>query len=528
LVALAVLFAAIIAPASAQVRVLRMALPGSDVLSLDPQGFCCRGQREVLFPASDAQVLAQIYEGLVRYDPQTLQPVPALAESWDISPDGLVYTFHLRAATFHNGDRFVAGDVVNSLNRLADPPDGIVPGPSFAGPLIVRNIAGYEEVLDGLTFALSGVKAIDERTVEITLGAPNTALLSLLAMPPAAIVPLEQAVDPTTFSGSAVGTGPFMVEEWVRQVQITLVRNPNYWGPAPALDRVVMRVLPDRSMALGEFMAGHLEIAFLLPADAARLSTEPPSQSRVQKQTILSLFWLPLNLNSPPLDNVQVRQAMSMAIDRQAIVDGVLQGLGTPAHGPIPPGLLAYDPSYNPFPYNPVGARELLTAAGYPDGIDVEFRTWTDQPENPVFGAVQEQWAQVGIRSSFYNSDYNALASDMAQCSIMIGAGSWTGNYADPDDYFLPLPLTGNNPMGANCGYGQFPEVERLAQEALLLPVGPERDVLYREAERVAVENVLGIFLYHRGAAMVMNERVRGAYLDGFGNVRLESVSLEG
>jgi ABC-type transport system substrate-binding protein len=523
-----------VGPSAAQERVLRMAVPEGEVLSLDPHGFCCRGYQQIYFPGGDAQVLLNIFDGLVQYDPQTLQPVAALAESWDISDDGLVYTFHLREARFHDGSGFTAHDVVNSFNRLANPPAGIIPGPTYAAPLIVGSIAGYadiqvgyEESLRGLAQSLTGLRVVDDRTVEITLSVPNSAFLSTLTMPPAAIIPLEKAVNPTAFSGNPVGTGPFMVEEWAPQDHVTLVRNPNYWGEAPALDRVILRMIPDKSAMMAEFLAGNLDIALVPPSDIVRIRADSAFQGRVQEQSILSVFWLIPNLTRPPLDNLQVRQALAIAIDRQAIVASVLQGQGVPAHGPLPPGLPAYDPNYNPFPFDPNRARELLAQAGFPNGVDVEFRTWTDELEGRVLTEIQAQWAAVGIRATFHQTDYPSYSNDMAQCNMLIGVQSWAGDYADPNNFIMPL-ATDASPTAAACGFGQIPEVKELALQALRLPPGTERDGVYRQAERAIVENVLGIYVYHRGATLVVGENVQGAFLDSYNNVLLDPISLPG
>ncbi len=504
-----------------------MALSEGEVLSLDPHGFCCRGYQQVFYQGGDAEVLVNIFEELVQYDPHTLQPVPALAESWDISDDGLVYTFHLREARFHDGSRFTSHDVVTSFNRLANPQEGIIPGPTYAAPLIVGSIAGYAAIQDGSAQSLSGLREVDERTLEITLSTPDSAFLHALTMPPAAIIPLEKAVNPTEFSRNPVGTGPFMFEEWTPQDHISLVRNPDYWGEPPTLDRVIMRMIPDKSVMMAEFLAGNLDIAFVPAPDAARIRVDPAFQGRVQDQSLLSTFWLIPNLTRPPLDNLQVRQALATAIDRQAIVASALQGQGVPAHGPLPPGLPAYDPNYNPFPYDPNRARELLAQAGFPDGIDVEFRTWTDELESPVLAEIQAQWANVGIRATFHQTDYPSYSGDMAQCNMLIGVQSWTGDYADPDNFIMPL-ATDASPTAAACGFGQAPQVKQLALQALTLPPGTARDDLYRQAERAIVENVLGIYVYHRGATLVVGEHVQGAFLDSFNNVLLDSISLTG
>jgi ABC-type transport system substrate-binding protein len=514
-------------PSAAQENVLRMALPEGEVVSLDPHGFCCRGYQQFFYQGGDAEVLINIFDGLVQYDPHTLQPVPALAESWEISGDGLVYTFHLREARFHDRSRFTSHDVVNSLNRLAHPQEGIIPGPTYAAPLIVGRIEGYAAIQADSAQALSGLREVDERTLEITLSAPNPAFLHALTMPPAAIIPLERAVNPTEFSRSPVGTGPFMVEEWAPQDHITLVRNPDYWGEPPALDRVIMRMIPDRSLMMAEFLVGNLDIVFVPSSEAAPIRADATFQGRVQDQSLLSTFWLIPNLTRPPLDNLQVRQALAIAIDRQAIVAGVLQGQGVPAHGPLPPGLPAYDPNYNPFPYDPNRARELLAQAGFPDGIDVEFRTWTDEPESPALTEIQTQWAAVGIRATFYQTDYQSYSGDIARCNMLIGVQTWTGDYADPDNFITPL-VTDASPTAAACGFGQVPEVKQLAQQALSLPPGEARNELFRQTERAVVENVLGIYVYHRGATLVVGQNVQGAFLDSYGNVLLDPISLAG
>jgi ABC-type transport system substrate-binding protein len=384
---------------------------------------------------------------------------------------------------------------------------------------------GYPEVADGSAETLSGLQAMDDETVEITLSAPNSAFLPALTMIPAAILPIDDANE-AGFEEHPIGTGPFMLQEWVRQDHLTLAANPDYWGGAPALDGAILRVIPEKSVVLVEFLAGNLDFAIVPPTDVAAIKADPSLEGRVQDQAILSIFWLPLNVTRPPLDNLQVRQAMSIAIDRQAIVDSVLQGQGAVAHGPLPPGLSAYDPDYNPYPYDPDRARQLLADAGFADGIDVEIRTWTDEVENRVLAAIQANWADVGIRAAINRTEYTAYINDLISCNLMIGTSSWTADYADPDNFIIPIPLSDNSPQGEACGFGQFPRVEELALEALTLPLGPERDDLYRQSERAAVDDAMSIFLYHRGATLAWGPNVQGAYLDPYNEVRLYPISL--
>src|SRR5262245_21195723 len=195
-----------LSPVAAQSeKVVRMALQEGDANSLDPQQYQTLGE---------FQVLQNVYEGLFNYDQKTLQPVPALAEKYDVSSDGLKYTFHLRKGVkFHNGREFNADDVKFSFNRLADPKQAT----TYAGSLVLGTVVGFDDVASGKTADLKGVKVVDPLTVEVSLSQANSAFLPQLTMVPAAIIPKEAVADATKFDENPVGTGPFKVTEWKRQ-----------------------------------------------------------------------------------------------------------------------------------------------------------------------------------------------------------------------------------------------------------------------------------------------------------------------
>src|SRR5258708_1485098 len=222
-------------PATAQgEKVLRVALQEGDANSLDPQQLQTLGE---------GQILSNIYEGLVQYDPKTLQPVAAIAEKWDISSDGLKYTFHIRKGVkFHNGRELTADDVLYTFNRLGNKKVAT----TYAVSIILGSIAGYADVDSGKATELSGVKVIDPQTVEITLSASNSAFLPILTMQQAVIIPKEAADKPDTFATNPVGTGAFKFVEWKRQEQVTLEAFPDYWRGKAKIDKAIMRVIPEK------------------------------------------------------------------------------------------------------------------------------------------------------------------------------------------------------------------------------------------------------------------------------------------
>ncbi len=494
-------------------KVVRLALPEGDANSLDPQ------QLQTL---AEGQILSQVYEGLVQYDQKTLQPVPALAEKWDVSADGLKYTFHIRKGVkFHNGREVTADDVKYTFNRLGDKKVAT----TYAVSIILGSIAGYADVDAGKATDLSGVKVIDPQTVEITLSSPNSAFLPILTMQQAVIIPKEAADDAKKFTEAPVGTGPFKLTEWKRQEQVTLVANPDYWRGKPQIDKAILRVIPEKSSAMVEFTAGNLDMVIVPPPDVMRIKADASLKDRIQDIAILSSWWLVLNQTQAPLDNVKVRQALNYAVDRDSIVKSVLQGQGVVSSGPIPPGLSSYDPNYKPYPFDLDKAKQLLTDAGFANGVDIEIRTWTDETENRTLAAIQATWAKANIRAKINRSEYTAYINDLNPCHMQIGTYSWTADYADADNFTLAMMGLGNSTM-AGCGFGKVPNFEDPAKKALTLPLGKDRDALYQQFQKNAVDNAVGVFVYHFGRTLLVAPNVKGAWLDGLNMVRLYPISV--
>ncbi len=470
--------------------------------------------------ADEFQVLYNVCEGLVSYDAKTLAPIPGLAESWKISDDGKVYTFTLRKGVkFSNGREVTADDVVYSLTRLGNPTTGT----SYTS-LLLNNVAGFAEMRakDSKVTELSGVKAVDAGTVEIALTAPTASFLNQLALPGGMIV-AKEAAEAEGFNEKPVCTGPYTVQEWTRQSQLVLAANDSYWGGAPAIKTATLKVIPQQSQQVIEFEANGLDVAWVPEPDLSRIKGDETLSKELQTVPLNSIFHLRVNLKDPVLGNVKVRQALATAIDRQTIIDTVLQGQGAPAEGIIPPGLAAYDPSYKPYEYNIEKAKQLLSEAGYPNGVEITVRTGQVETENRVLAAIQQQVADAGITLKIDSTEKSVYDADRGACKMQLGTIGWGMDYPDADDVvFLIGPASAGSRN--KCGYtADDPTVKQIGDllaKGSTLPLGADRDAVYREAEKVGMDAALIIPIYHGTRSVLVNSRLGGTAVDANSIIR--------
>ncbi|MBE2269426.1 MAG: ABC transporter substrate-binding protein [Anaerolinea sp.] len=490
--------------------------------------------------ADEFLVLRNVYEGLIGYDPVTLEPVPALAESWTVSDDGTVYTFTLRqGVTFSDGSTLDAADVKYTLDRLADRDTGT----SYTAGLILGNVVGWAEVRpptpsvgEGTPTpppvepadSISGVEVVDEQTVRITLANPTSTFLSRLTLPGGFIIP-EGSADSTDFNTQSVGTGPYILTENTPSTQVVLTANPNYWGGAPAVGQVTIRVIPEQSVQVIEYEAGGLDIVRVPQADLPRVRGDANLSAQFVEIPTLSTFHLRVNLNDPVLGDPLVRRALAMAIDRQAIIDSVLQGQGVPADGLYPPGLSAYDADFNPFPYDPEAARALLAEAGYPDGVDIVFRTGQIETEVRVLNAIAQTAAPAGFNITVNSTERSVWDADRTACNMQAGSIAWGLDYPDPENV-AQLVLAGTSRTRINCGYGEyegFDRVQELFTQGLAQAPGEERIATFRELEQFAVgELAVVIPIYHGASSYLISPRIGGSPIDNQGNMRFANITL--
>jgi ABC-type transport system substrate-binding protein len=521
-------FAAFATTTLAQDAAVTVAFAESQPTTLDPHAARTN---------DDFLVIRNVCEGLTNYDPVTLLPIPALAESWTVSDDGLVYNFTLRSGvTFSDGSTLDAADVKYSFDRLSDP----ALGTSYTAGLVLRDIAGWAEARPPVTAvgdgtptpvptppagAISGVSVVDEQTVAITLTVPVTSFLTRLTLPGAVVIAEGSATD---FANGPVCTGPYTVTEFVQNDHVTLAANESYWGGTPAVKTATIRVIPEASAQVIEFEAGSLDISLAPEADIPRIRDDEALSAQLVSIPTLSLYNFRVNLNDPKMGDVRVRRALSLAIDRQLVIDTVLQGQGVPAQALFPPGLTAYDASYNPFERNVEEAKALLAEAGYPDGIELTVRTDQNETENRVLNAIAATVAEAGITFIVNSTEASIYTEDRTACTMELGGIRWTMDYPDPEN--MVVLLLPNAATRVNCGYGTVDvaaEINELYTQAISLPLGEERDGLFRQIEQIAMDNVLIVPVYHGVFTRLVSSRLGGTPIDNNGTLRFGLMTLE-
>ncbi len=487
--------------------------------------------------ADEFLVLRNVGEGLVTYDPKTLAPVPALATSWDISSDGLVYTFHLRdGVTFSDGSTFDANDVKYSFDRLAN----ATTGTSYTAGLVLGSVVGWSDARPSVpsvgegtptpepptpATSISGVKVVDPMTVEITLTKPHPSFLESLTLPGGFIVAEGQ----TDFSNGPIGTGPYKITENTPDQQVVLTANDSYWGGAPAVKTAVIKVIPEQSTQVLEYQSGGLDIVNVPPSQLAVLQGDPTFSKQLEKIPTLSTYLLRINLHDDLLKNPAVRIALASAIDRQTIVDTVLQGQGVPAYGLFPPGLSAYSADFNPFPYDPAKIKQNLADAGYPDGITITLRTDQVETNIAVLNAVQQTAAPAGITINVSSTESSVYAQDRNNCTMQAGLVAWGFDYPDPENVATQV-LAGTVKSRINCGYKDYENVDKvqaLYDQAVATPLGADRDALWQQYQALAVGQEAAVIpIYHGVSTYAINPRLGGTPIDNQGNLQFNLITL--
>jgi peptide/nickel transport system substrate-binding protein/oligopeptide transport system substrate-binding protein len=511
LAALAAVSLAVALPAAAQERAAgdggayRRPL-GNDPVTLDPARIAD------VFSRSVAQ---QLFDGLVQFD-QTLTIMPALAQFWKASRDGRVWTFTLRKGVrFHHGRELTADDVVFSLTRLVDPAVKSGTADLFLG------IRGAREFREGKAASVSGLVALDSSTVQVTLAEATVPFVSLLGVGHAKIVPRDAVTElGEAFGTRPVGTGPFRFVRWERGKEIVLAANRDYFDGAPRLGRVVFRIFPGgaRDAVYQEFRQGGLEDAPVPARDYRQVVAS--AQHQYVRRPMFSLRHYGLNVRQAPLDDRRVRQALTHAIDRGAIVEEIFLSRFLPARGILPPGTLGYNPQVRGYAHDPARARHLLAQAGYPGGRGLPpLHIWSAVRDEDVLkehDRMRQDLAAVGVRAEFqYLPDWPAYTRRLGERSFPVYLYAWFADVPDPEN-FLGKLFHSQSPRNYT-GYASR-VVDRLLEEARQEEEPARRVERYRQAEELVLDDAPIIPVWHYTYERLFQSYVRGVEVSGLGD----------
>ena len=435
------------------------------------------------------RAVAYLFDGLTRFTPGG-QVEPALATSWDVSPDGLRYTFHLRTdVRFHDGRPLRAGHVARSFRRVLDPA-------TKAGTVWpLYPIRGARAIADG-TGTILGVDTPDDSTVVITLDAPFAIFPKLLAMPVASVVPDSTGPD---FSEHPIGSGPWRLVEWKHDEYLKFARNPEYFGGAPSIDTLIARIIPEPSTAVAEFESGTVDILYV-PEDQTRAWEKTDAQKATMVSApALRLWYMGVNVTRGPLTDVRVRQAIAHALDVPTLLAQLLAGRGTVAAGVIPPTLEGFDASRAPFAYDTLAARRLLAAAGNPNGIDLELWSSQTAPMPRLAQAIQAYLAVVGVRVKLVQRDASSMRAAARAGQTDLVVKDWYADYPDAENFLYPLLHSANAGAGGNVSFFRDSTFDRLVDASRREGNATQRAALYRQADSVgyAQMGMVPLFFYN-------------------------------
>jgi oligopeptide transport system substrate-binding protein len=483
---------------------------GAEPQDLDPQ---------TVTGVPEHKLMMALFEGLVAEDPKDLHPIPGLADRWEISDDGLVYTFHLRPGVkWSDGVPITAQEAVESYQRMLSP--ALASEYSY----LLWFAVGAEEYTKGkLTdFSKTGFKALDASTLQITLKSPTPYLLKIIAshyawtLVPTHVVKkfgkLDQKRTAWTRTGNHVGSGPFMLKDWVPQQKITVVRNPHYWDAATVkLDAIEFYPTEDIATEERMFRTGQLDMTNELPA--SKIDTyrkERPEALRIDPW--LGVYFYRCNVTRPPLTDKRVRRALALAIDRESLVKAVARGDQLPAYGISYPGTAGYFPRAK-LTGGLAEAKRLLAEAGYPDGKGcppIELLYNTSENHRAIAEAIQQMWRKnLGVEVTLRNEEWKVyLTTQHETHDFTLQRAGWIADYVDPH-VFLEIWTTGN---GNNDTLWSNPEYDRLFQQALAAKNDTDRYEIYQKMDAILVDEVPVIPIYFYTRVHALSPRVKGYY----------------
>lgn len=493
--------------------------------------FCSEGSPENFNPqlytsgtSVDASA-APLFNRLVDFKVGTTELVPSLAESWEISPDGTVYTFHLRRGVKFHSNKFFkpsremnADDVIFSFMRQMDAknPYHNVSGGSYA------NFESLE-----LSKLIKKIDKPDEYSVRFTLSHAEAPFLADLAWYFASIHSAEYADKmlaagtPEKVDMNPIGTGPFMLVQYQKDSRILYKAFPEYWQGRAKLDRLVYSITPDASVRYAKLEKNECQVMpFPNPADLPRMRANP--DITLMQKSGLNTGFLSFNTTKAPLDQVKVRQALAMAINKPAIIDAIFKGTGTAAKNILPPDVWSADKDLQDYAYDPARAKTLLQEAGIKPGTEIALWAMPVQrPYNPnarrMAEMIQADWAKVGIKASIVSYEWGEYLKRVKGGEHHAALMGWTTATGDPDNFFGPLYSCTSANGGSNSSKWCYAPFEKIITMARAEQDHSKRVALYQQAQQIMHEQMPAVMIAHSTIFEPVRKSVSGYEIDPFG-----------
>jgi oligopeptide transport system substrate-binding protein len=467
--------------------------------------------------------LMQLFSGLLRLG-DNLEPAPDIAERWEISNNGQTYTFYLRQdVKFQDGKLVTAADFKYSWERACAPQTGSLTAATYLG-----DIVGVREVLAGQTAEISGVKVVDDYTLEVTIDAPKSYFLSKLTYPTAFVVDKADVAAGGGWWRSPNGTGPFKLKQWQQGQQLVLERNELYYGEVARVDHVVFKLWS--GIPINMYETGDIDVTGVGADYIEKVTDEAgPFYQDLSVVPELSFYYIGFNAAEPPFDDVNIRRAFSMAIDKEKLIWLVYKGTVQPAYGILPPGMPGYNENLVGLDYDVEAAKELIAQSSYGDvsslpPITVTTLGWGGAISREL-EAVIYQWRQnLGVEVTVRQLEPERFLYHLNEEADEMFYTGWIADYPHPQDFLDILFHSGSDTNYG--GYGN-PQVDALLEEAGVEPDTSLSLGLYQQAEQMLVDDAACIPLGFGRNYVLVKPYVEGYKLNPLGFAMLNEVSVE-
>lgn len=478
-----------------------------DVSTLDPA---------IGYDWQNWSMIKSLFDGLMDYVPGTTELRPDLAESYEISEDGKIFTFKLRKGVkFHNGRELTAQDVKYSIERVVNPATQS-PGAGF-----FATIKGVEEASAGKGGELSGITVQDPHTIRFELTRPDATFLHVMALNFAHVVPKEEVEKHgADFGKNPVGSGAFKLAEWTLGQRLVFERFTDYWNEGlPKLDRITFEVGQEPVVALLRLQNGEIDVPGdgIPPAKFVEVTNDPNFKDLIIRGGQLHTGYVTMNVKMAPFDKVEVRRAVNMAINKDRILR-IINGRAVAANQPLPPSMPGYAKDYAGYAYDPEGAKKLLEQAGLGDGFSTELYVMNTDPQPRIAQAIQQDLKAIGITASIKSlAQANVIAAGGEENQapmIWSGGMAWIADFPDPSNFYGPiLGCGGAVPGGWNWSWYCNEELDKKAAEADAIAdpaKAAEREALWRDIYLKIMEDAPWAPIFNEERFTIRSERIGG------------------